>query len=603
MTLVRLPRTVGLARLLRTAALARMLRLFALSIAVLALVDPTCHATRRDRPLVSLLSDGSAAERARADEVRRALAERFLVLDGWLPAADAVLVLGDRWPVAFEGEVPTAPVFVLPPAWRTGALRWHALRAPSAARLGEAVPVHAEVEALGAPGDSLELELRQGDLLLARQLVPSGDVREPSRRSLTSAVVAVDTGPLALTVRVQWRRGSVRSDAVPLRGDVLVHVRADTVRVLSHDVRPSWQATFVRRALEGDPRLAVASRVTTSRVGGQGVTLETSAPPALAPPALASLPDPATLPVVVLGAAHALDAADVAALDLWVRRGGSAVLLLDEVPDEAVARWLGVTSWRVQESAAPRAVGGLPFAPTDSLVGRRWVLPGALPARAEPWLSRTDSLGNAQVVLWALARGRGTLVVAGAADAWEARAPSRSGFAALWPQLVLAAADRVPAARSVRVTPTIAASGAWREVEWQLADDAAFGATLDSLAQDATPDLVPAGAGRWRTAWRAHDSASRWPIGAPDTAPVHLDDAARVVRAAAPELLAQLAAWTGGAVLDGRAVGAAANTMTASVQAASRRAPWHPMRSPWWLVPFGGALVGEWWLRRRRGLP
>jgi hypothetical protein len=29
----------------------------------------------------------------------------------------------------------------------------------------------------------------------------------------------------------------------------------------------------------------------------------------------------------------------------------------------------------------------------------------------------------------------------------------------------------------------------------------------------------------------------------------------------------------------------------------------HPMRSPWWCVPFAALLCGEWALRRKRGLP
>jgi hypothetical protein len=28
----------------------------------------------------------------------------------------------------------------------------------------------------------------------------------------------------------------------------------------------------------------------------------------------------------------------------------------------------------------------------------------------------------------------------------------------------------------------------------------------------------------------------------------------------------------------------------------------HPMRAPWWLLPFAGCLSVEWWLRRRNGL-
>jgi hypothetical protein len=41
----------------------------------------------------------------------------------------------------------------------------------------------------------------------------------------------------------------------------------------------------------------------------------------------------------------------------------------------------------------------------------------------------------------------------------------------------------------------------------------------------------------------------------------------------------------------------------ASVQAgASFEAPYHPMRSPFWLIPFVACLGGEWWLRRKAGL-
>jgi hypothetical protein len=33
-----------------------------------------------------------------------------------------------------------------------------------------------------------------------------------------------------------------------------------------------------------------------------------------------------------------------------------------------------------------------------------------------------------------------------------------------------------------------------------------------------------------------------------------------------------------------------------------QQTPWHPMRSPWWILPFGLCLGIEWWQRRRRGL-
>jgi hypothetical protein len=45
------------------------------------------------------------------------------------------------------------------------------------------------------------------------------------------------------------------------------------------------------------------------------------------------------------------------------------------------------------------------------------------------------------------------------------------------------------------------------------------------------------------------------------------------------------------------------DALESSLAVERRREPWHPMRSPWWMLPFTLALAGEWWLRRRRGLP
>jgi hypothetical protein len=38
------------------------------------------------------------------------------------------------------------------------------------------------------------------------------------------------------------------------------------------------------------------------------------------------------------------------------------------------------------------------------------------------------------------------------------------------------------------------------------------------------------------------------------------------------------------------------------LQPEPQRGVWHPMRSPWWIVPFAVALGAEWWWRRRNGL-
>ena len=47
--------------------------------------------------------------------------------------------------------------------------------------------------------------------------------------------------------------------------DIVVDVRQTRIPILFFDPRPSWMSTFVRRAIERDPRFVLTSRVVTSR--------------------------------------------------------------------------------------------------------------------------------------------------------------------------------------------------------------------------------------------------------------------------------------------------------------------------------------------------
>jgi hypothetical protein len=65
----------------------------------------------------------------------------------------------------------------------------------------------------------------------------------------------------------------------------------------------------------------------------------------------------------------------------------------------------------------------------------------------------------------------------------------------------------------------------------------------------------------------------------------------------------RLANWTasqGGRVVEGSA-GQVPSAVRAALGAPVVPPRAHPMRSPWWLVPFVGLLGAEWYLRRRRG--
>lgn len=591
----------------------RLCRALAIAIAIAAAVDPGCVRARRDRPLVSVIAGSAPTDSVRALEVQRDLASRFTVVPGWLPAADLLLLVGDDLPAAMQAEAPRAPVFALLPSRTVRDIRWRALRAPERVRAGERVLVQAHVGFSALPGDSLELSVRRDGLLLARETVAVAPGRHVLTRSLP--VVATDSGAMALEVTAL-----LTPTGVQVQGVLLVDVVSTPVQVLSLDVRPTWFGTFVRRALSADARFAVVSRTTISRTDGAPITRTEGAPPALS-----ALPAPPALDVIVVGAAQALEAREVDALDAWVQSGGSAVLLLDDVPAARVQRWLDVPAWRRIDRAEPQRASfarGLDHAPHDAtddgapLLGRQWLVPTRLPRGGAPWMM----LGDSSPVVWSIARGAGTVVVAGALDAWAFREGERSDFATLWPRLIAEAASRVAPAVSMRVTPSVAPRGAWRRVEVDVRDDGADSAaaswrlTRSSIPTDQLADerlaLVTRGDGRWSADWRDEAVTEgvqplRLSAAAVELAVIPMISGAGMSphEATHPSVLRALAEVTGGRVLDIDAASALGREIDEALRPATRQQPWHPMRSPWWLLPFVGALLAEWWLRRRAGRP
>ena len=88
--------------------------------------------------------------------------------------------------------------------------------------------------------------------------------------------------------------------------------------------------------------------------------------------------------------------------------------------------------------------------------------------------------------------------------------------------------------------------------------------------------------------------------GATAEAPLEIVD--RVAEAPAPgaEALSSLAVASGGVVVHPGNMEALRQHIE---RIGSRRVPvdLRPMRSPWWMLPFGAALCGEWAIRRRCG--
>ena len=625
------------ARRLRWPALARTA---AASIAVLALIDPGCTRERATRPLVALIdaaNERTSGDSARVARVRASFASEADVVLGHLPTADAIVLLGDALPPAWRREPPTQPVFRLAADAGRPRLTWSPDPAPRTARVGEAATFEVPIEATGAePADSAVLTARRDGVLLARVALP---VRDTLRGRVRLTIVPVDTGVQAVDLALQWAGGPVVA-----RQTAWIEVDTRRPTVASFERQPSWQATFVRRALERDTRFALSARVAVARVNGSELVRSRGAAPALG-----ALPPPPALSALVVGSAEALGERERSLLDRWVREdGGSLLLLLDAPPTPELGRWLGVRAWQridrpepiaaqwVRPDAAvigsdvPVADSGAtsPDDPTSQaadsarapLRGRTWFAPTRLPDDAESWLRlalppTADRSGDdTPVIAWSRALGRGTVLVVGAPDAWTFREATRSGFVATWPRLVAEMIARQAPAVALEVSPPSATG--WRSARlvgssearraWRSETDPTFvlvGPRGDSLALPSLGDEASAPATAWRTP--AGDAWSRLVLrggaGVPPLVSAVLP--ATVTTPTSETALDALVQATGGAVVPGASWPTLIDSVRARLQPAPRRTVWHPWRSPWWLLPFAGLLLSEWWWRRRRGQP
>lgn len=366
-------------------------------------------------------------------------------------------------------------------------------------------------------------------------------------------------------------------------------VTADRWRVVLHERRPSWAATFIRRAIEGDPRYDVGARTEVA----PRVSI-TSAGAALDSDRL----DEAR--VVLVGAPDALTGDDVARLDRFLHQRGGAVVLAPDRPMTGPVTRLIPQRWREQLDDEPSAAG---------------------PLRASEWLLAADVAPLDQVlaasedgpVVVASPIGAGVVVVSGALDAWRHRG-NDGAFERFWRSTVagLAMAVGPPVAVDL-VRATAGTDGevhaevrarTVREVEaWEAT------ATRTCDEGDGMPlRLWPAGA--------AGSFTARVPIGARTGCRVVVDVAgvgdgsARLVYGAGGESSRRwtrsdaeaIASRTGGLVVRAGDVSPIVQAWLDARGTERRPQQQYPMRSWWWLLPFVASLAGEWWLRRRAGL-
>jgi hypothetical protein len=639
---------------------AHLLRGAAVAVALLALLDPALTLRRQVEADVAVVPaprvHGGATPEVAA--VARAVGKRFHLVEGpWSEAAATVLV-GEGFP---EGaDALAAPLFRVVPDGAPGRTRLVALELPARVPVQGTVPVgvvlsrgaSSEGEAEGPGAAPPELALLRGgvelDRVEARPLPgASGALGAPGDPGLLAAELGfVPPGAGVHTLQVVLHE----PDRAP-RTLALGVVEASEARwhVLFLDARPSWPSTFVRRALEGDARFEVAGRVETA----PGLATTFGAPPE--DPGAPGALDPFDL--VVVGAPEAVTGARVQALEGWVRAGGTLVLLLDAAAEagRGPGYWeslAGTESWDVDRSdePLPLALEGLPElegAALPPLLARVRAFPRELPPGARVWGTDpggtqpggTQSGGSPH--LWTRPLGEGTVVVSGALDAWEHRGEDRSGFTPAWRAIAARAAALAPPALELRLEPgghPAAVLPAQRPrtggglavlpgAPVRLALGTRIGAegareSETGAAVRARASLEhPAGSGRPLSLWPAPTvGALEAAFRAPETPGVawvrtEVDgDTARVPLVVDPQAasadpgadLALLGAWSranGGEMFEAGETDALLDALEGALGLERRREAWHPMRSPWWILPFALALGGEWWLRRRRGLP
>ena len=397
--------------------------------------------------------------------------------------------------------------------------------------------------------------------------------------------------------------------------DVVVDARRAPFRVEFYDPRPSWAATFVRRALEADARFQVSTLGFTSR----GVSVQTAGAVPLGDPRLDAFD------VVVAGGLDRLTAADARGLERYMReRGGAVVIVPDQRIEAGAARDFvsgGSGSVRLQpdlverllEQPAQLAV----TAPAAALLASELLVMRALTPDADV-MARVPGAELSPVIV-SMARGDGRLLFSGAMDAWRFRATDSAAFDRFWQSAVAGLAMAVPPPIAIDVEPTVLRPAERGDVIVRVRsrDAAAVSAWLDG---DQPIRLVPEPeAGVYRGSFVAKNAPGRSTIdvraaGASSALPgpkrpgrqtasrtlLVRPDVARIAPTAPS--LAMLASSHRGIDVGPERISDLERFLRGAIRESRTRQERHPMRSTWWILPFALCLSAEWWMRRRRGL-
>ena len=572
-----------------------LLRFVAVAIAIMAVVDPAVTSSRAARPVVSIVP-ASAGEEVLADRVEAAISRRFTVVRGRMDGAAGTVLVGTTLPDEFTSMPGT--VVAVSPGTPSPSVTIVAVDVPRDVPLNARVPVQLRVAVTGATRQTIAVVLRSAGVVADTATVPFSGDSAIVPFNLTFVPLAARLTQLTVEARLT---GTSSADSA----SVVVDAREARYPVLFFDPRASWFSTFVRRAVEGDPRFVATSRVQTSR----GVSnVSGSAPASLRDASLDAFSS------VVVGSPDQLSANDVSALERYMReQGGSVVLLLDGRVTANVNRLTGVARWssaRLQNPVVLDDSSG-----SGPIRARELAWPATSPAgmSMHVWHRSTDS--TMRPIVWSVPVGAGRLLASGALDAWHHRDRGASKFDSYWPQLLaeLSAAATRPVEialgrdilqpgqeTTVRVSIRAASIANDRSVHAHAivtnGSDSTF-VRLWPTAEQGTMHgtiVAPANPGPWRLVVRAGSAI--------ESAAFVVDPVARSAIGNEADLISAFVSSRGGFAIDASQLRDLPDRLSAAFRPVSRVETWHPMRSAWWLLPFTALLGAEWWWRRRRGL-
>lgn len=578
-----------------------LLRSAAVATGLVGLIDPSWTA-RRPAPVPVEVNAPADLQRA-AGDVRRNLENQLgdrITFDSDAQPAAVVLVGRPRSMTSLEsGGVSISTVSLGSPAPN---VRVIAAEDPDPVRVGWTAMFGAAVEGAGMAGKASRIVLEQRGLEIAS--IEHQWKENVERFDARLRYTPPSSGTFTVTLRVLPFEGEavVTDNAVDLR----LAVSERRLNVLVHEPRPSWNAAFVRRALEQDPSFGVSTIVHASK----GLAVRAGTPPAALTAAALNPFD-----AVLIGAPEELRPSELEALRTFARiRGGAVVFLPDRRPSGRYLELVPSPKFDeilVDSAVAIQSVAGAPLRASEIAVYRD-------NPRGATVLASTDP-GNRPVVFeWPVGAGR--FAFSGAMDAWRFRAAPDDGFGRFWRSRIAEAAAAAPARLEATITPGVPRPG----------QDVTIRARIRPTELEDLPEgsRTPAVRARLVGADGRDESIRLWPTAelgvfegrfeAPPRGSYDLqvstatgasaDEVVTVVadpyNAASVDdwgpALRLIAASTGGVAVESADLTPLERHLRGLSQEEAAR-PIRPARSMATLVLFVGLLAAEWTIRRRRG--